>query len=224
MSAYDDFAEAFLRALYLETEKSEQEYHAAEKLLANYSLAPKPHWISRLADDWEFSYFKDVSKVSGGYGGWSFRISAEGARKVEEAIEAEETIEVVFGKEANGLKFSDHFEAKAIPASDRLVPLNHNSAEYKEIDEGLTSLLNDVRGNNAVGETVEERERIVRSLSAAAEYWASLELKVIQIRVGVVMAVEDAGKALERVGKATAWSLLVDLIKRLVKDKTGIEF
>jgi len=80
---YDDFAERFLAALYLETETAGGVYHDAGKLIKKYGLTPRSNWIDRITDDWEGSYFRDVSKVLGGYEGWSFRISALGAKKVE---------------------------------------------------------------------------------------------------------------------------------------------
>ena len=81
---YDDFAERFLAALYLETETAGGSYHDAGKLITKYGLTPRSNWIDRITDDWEGSYFREVSKVLGGYEGWSFRISALGAKKVEE--------------------------------------------------------------------------------------------------------------------------------------------
>ncbi|UXC91610.1 hypothetical protein EGM87_03750 [Sphingobium sp. RSMS] len=80
---YDDFAERFLAALYLETETTGNSYHTAGELIEKYGFNPRSNWIDRIADDWEGSYFRDISKVLNGYDGWGFRISAAGARKVE---------------------------------------------------------------------------------------------------------------------------------------------
>lgn len=80
---YDDFAERFLIALHFETESSTTEYFCAGELVEKYNLKPRASWIRRITDDWEGSYFRDVSKVLGGYDGWSFQISASGSRKVE---------------------------------------------------------------------------------------------------------------------------------------------
>ena len=46
----------------------------------------------------------------------------------------------------------------------------------------------------------------------------------MQIRVGVIMAIEDATSAAAKVGKAVGGALLVDRIKRIVKQTTGIDF
>ena len=80
---YDEFTDRFLVALYVETEQHDEDYVRAASIIEKYNLQPKRNWISRMADEWEHSNFKDISKVLGSYEGWSFRISAEGYRKVE---------------------------------------------------------------------------------------------------------------------------------------------
>jgi len=119
----------------------------------------------------------------------------------------------------NGYDYQN--SAISAPASDRVVPLNHNSSDYKKIGDAIDDLIETFRESNQAGESPEERERISRSLSAAKELWSGLELKVLQVKVGVIMAVEDAGIALDKVGKASAWALLIDLIKQYVKNTTG---
>ena len=59
MMDYDEFSNRFLAALYLETEQTGSEYHSAGEILAKYGLSPKPHWISRIAED-----FKDEIEIS----------------------------------------------------------------------------------------------------------------------------------------------------------------
>ncbi|MFD2578607.1 hypothetical protein ACFSTD_08470 [Novosphingobium colocasiae] len=116
-------------------------------------------------------------------------------------FKAEEQVDDVFeirGAAPGELILDGGNAAGHVPASDRVVPLDHNSPQYREFKQGLSVLLSEVRGNNKIGDTPEERDRIVRSLDAANELWGSLELKVIQIRVGVILAVEDAGNALQK--------------------------
>lgn len=115
-------------------------------------------------------------------------------------------------------------EAGMTAASDRMVPLNHNSQAYQEVSQKLDELFDEARASNEVGETAEERDRLLRSLDAARKLWAMQEIKLMQVQVGVVMAVEDVGRALQKVGKTTGWSILTDLIKKFVKDTIGIDF
>jgi len=111
-----------------------------------------------------------------------------------------------------------------VPASDRLVSLDHNSDEYHNINEQLAGLVGLVKENNQVGSSAAERERILFSLEAAQKLWSSSELKLIQIKIGVIMAIEDAGAALKKVGKLVGVGLLIDAIKALVKASSGIDF
>lgn len=228
---YDDYAERFLAALYLETEDSGSDFHSARSIHEKYGFTPdKSHWISRMADDWEYSYFKKVSKTIGGYEPWSFSISPDGYRKVEAEIGDEAQVRDFLGQSRSGEPkpaetiIRDVVEAEVVPAAGRLVRLNHNQPEYLEIARGLDALYEQVRQDNEIGDTPEERDRLVHSLSAAKDLWSALELRIVQIQVGVVMAVEDASSGLTKVGKAVGAALLVDLIKRFVKAKTGLDF
>ena len=54
--------------------------------------------------------------------------------------------------------------------------------------------------------------------------WEAAELRVIQIQIGVILAVEDAASVLAPLGKAVGINLLVDLIKQIIKVATGIHF
>lgn len=116
----------------------------------------------------------------------------------------------------------DQKVSRVAPAANRVVPLDHNSAEHGEIADGIEALIAEVRANNKVGETGGERDQIVASLLAAKQLWNSSQLQIIQVRVGVIMAVESAGKALEKVGKAVSWPVLVELIKTYVKKQVGL--
>ncbi|HZG08422.1 MAG TPA: hypothetical protein VEZ70_05520 [Allosphingosinicella sp.] len=111
--------------------------------------------------------------------------------------------------------------AAAVAASDRLVRIDHNQPGYQEILTGLTEIRDAVRGANDLED--EERDRLVVSLGAAESLWNAGQLKLIQIKIGVVMALEDAGKALGATAKAVAAALLVDTIKAFIKNHTGLD-
>ena len=104
-----------------------------------------------------------------------------------------------------------------------LVPLDHNSPDYLAIKDGLSSLYDRVREDNQVGSSTSDRSRILNGLSAAMQLWSSSELQLIQIKVGVLMAVEDAYHALVTIGKEVGKSILTDLIKQFIKSKIGID-
>jgi hypothetical protein len=123
----------------------------------------------------------------------------------------------------NQVRLIDEVQADLLPASDRLVPLNHNSAPYKEIASGLAKLHEELRGANDLDCSPEERERLVASMGAARQLWDAAQLKIIQIRVGIIIAIDDAINALTAVGRATGKSMLITLIKSFVKNATGID-
>jgi hypothetical protein len=110
-------------------------------------------------------------------------------------------------------------DTSVIPASDRLVPLNHNSPEYQVVKAGIDELREAARSVN----DLPDQDRILTSLAAAQTLWSSMELKVLQIKVGVMMAIEDAGMALASTAKTVATALMIDAVKSLVKSKTGID-
>ncbi len=117
------------------------------------------------------------------------------------------------------VSLTDAVDAEIIPAADRLVSLDHNQPEYVEVRDGLENLREALRSIN----DLPERDRLLKSLNAAISLWEAVELKIIQVKVGLIMAIEDAGKALAATAKAVATAVLVDVIKSLVKTKTGID-
>lgn len=108
-----------------------------------------------------------------------------------------------------------------IPASDRMVSLDHNAPEYREIAEGISGLEEQVRGCNEI--SPEERDYLKAGLAAAKILWDSQQLRVIQVKVGVLMAVQDAVNTLEKLGKAVALKFLIDAIKSFVRNHVGID-
>jgi hypothetical protein len=223
MSTYDDFADRFLAALYLETEASGRPLHPARNIRTKYGCAPaKEHWIGRMADDWEHSNFKNVVRIASGYEDWSFSISPEGARKVEADFVDDDEIRSYLGQFTPSATTkpdtatSGSVDGGIVPASDRLVRLDHNQPEYQKIARGLVDLHEQIRQDNEVGATGDQRDRLLKSLSAAKELWSSRELFLVQIRIGVLMAVEEATSAIVVLGKAVGAGMLGDQIQRFL--------
>ena len=121
------------------------------------------------------------------------------------------------------LRVGDGSITELLPASDRMVPLDHNSAPYREVREGLVELYEELRTANDLDCSAEERERVLASLSAAQDLWNAAQLKIIQIKVGIIITIEDALSLLTKVGKAVGKAALIDAVKWIVKHATGVE-
>jgi hypothetical protein len=114
-------------------------------------------------------------------------------------------------------------EARLLPASDRLVPLDHNSAPYREVKNGLAQLYEELRTSNDLDCDPDERDRVLASLKGAQNLWDAAQLKIIQIQVGIIITIEDAISLLTNAGKAVGKALVIDTIRAIVKHKSGID-
>ncbi len=189
---YIEFAEKFLAAIYYETEQKGGNYFNAGRIIQDYNLEGKDHWISRLADDWEHFYFSEISKVLGGYEQWSFRISGQGARYIEEQYPEEDKLKKFLG--INEAEDISSISAKLAPAADRYVNLEHNSASKQEIVDGIQKIEKEIQSSNALEE--DEKSETILSLTLARRLFE----KSKQVLVGAFryLVVERIKKALER--------------------------
>lgn len=160
-------------------------------------------------------HLQSIGLVSGSFDNFSasgFLITRKGLLSVEERFDH---------VEVDG---NSEFRVKGgVPAADRIVPLDHNDPNYRKIEDGLAEIREALRGQNDLDVSDAERDRLIASVSAAQNLWASAELKLIQVKVGVLMAVEDAQKALTKTARAVAGALIVDMIKAFVKSHTGLD-
>jgi len=123
----------------------------------------------------------------------------------------------------NIISIADDLKVDVAPAADRMVPFNHNAPDYQEIAKGIAELHEELRGANDLEIHEDEKDRILRSLSSASLLWDAAQLKAMQIKVGVVMAVEDAIAAFGSTVRVVAAALLVDMIKAFVRNHAGID-
>ena len=104
------------------------------------------------------------------------------------------------------------------PASDRVVRFNHNAPEAQEIATLIDHICESVRGANGAEINELERERVSAALGVAKAVWQSGSFKLIQLKVGVLMAAEDAAALLISNAKHVAAAMLVDAIKAFAKN------
>ena len=249
--SYTEFANKMLVALYRECGGDRGVQIPIATLGERFGIKlEKPFWLRDLKEEWASLNLANFPEDGSG-DRRSVTITLHGVRQAEalpsdllptlesgdETVESEFTgapttdhiatlnpHDVVLHPVPASTQFVEIVAAEVVPASDRVVRFDHNSAAHKEISSGLENLFLEIRGNNQVGETAEERDRILRSLDAARMLWSATELRVVQIKVGIILAVEDAHSALAKIGAGVGVALLVDAIKALVKSVSGIQF
>ena len=160
---YAEFAKKFLAAVYLETEETGRPYHRAENIISKYGLIGADHWISRISDDWEHLYFTEVSKVLGGYDAWSFRISGQGSREIEDEFDSiEEVRAFLLQGQADDL---ESFSSQLAPASGRYVSLSDNQEIRSQMVEGIEEIEKQISSSNEID--VGEKSDVLLSLQSA---------------------------------------------------------
>jgi hypothetical protein len=203
VTSFQSFEDQFLLALYRERQRNEAVVSLG-RVAQDAGLTYESGWLVRALESATSKGF-----VSGTpnlrHEEMSFgRITSIGMQFVEDNLLRE-----------------DRPDIAVVPASDRLVSLDHNRPEYQQVKSGLAELKTEVAGLNDI--QADERDRLITSLSAAQSLWEAAQLKVIQIKVGIILAVEDAKAALVKVGKAVVAALIVDALKALIKSQTGID-
>jgi len=119
--------------------------------------------------------------------------------------------------------FEDEFVAEVIPAANRMVPLNHNTPEYQQINSGLAEVYEAFRGANDLEIDPNERNRILCSLNAARELWKAAELTALQIKVGVILSLESVKPFAGDLVKTVSIQAIIAAIKSFVKNATGVD-
>ncbi len=212
-----DFTHRYLLALYLIHRDDRGSFQSVTSLKQRFALPSDEYLESELADMLESRGWARVHRTHGAAYSWSLELLVGGREAAEHLLEQGLTLD-----ESDSTHSPDNVvEIVGIPASDRLVPINHNAPEYSEIAAQLIAVKESVRGFNEAPEA--DRNRIITALEAAQTYWEALELKVIQVKVGILMAAEDAADLLANSAKAVAAALLVDAIKSFIKAHTGID-
>ena len=220
MSSYQDYSNDLLLALYrLHREKGPERYISFSDIHAKAGIEVDDFYLPRFTDEWQ-DYYLDLSRHLGPHASWSAKMRPSGYNYVEDSLlSLDDNVEEV----SSSIALNDELTAEVLPASDRLVKLDHNSEPYRQVATGIEQLRDEFRGANFLEISDDEHSRISTALRAASELWNAGQLKVIQIKVGVIMAIDDAAAVLVPLGKAVGANLLVDLIKQIVKDLTGIE-
>jgi hypothetical protein len=115
----------------------------------------------------------------------------------------------------SGLRAAEKVFGEAIPASDRIVSIGHNSPEQTQALEKIDELVEAVRQANDLPLAPEEKEELVAELSAGRKLLEATKIRVTAVRATLEPALrwilEKAGGAV--IGKMAAdlWEYLVHL-------------
>lgn len=246
---FSDFSKKFLVALYNDASVSGEVFESGD-ILDKYGLKFNEGWVDRVLQDWRSREFIQGPGTAGGELVQPLYMTGLGFEQAERLLQKgivvterlpEGVVELpqgrVFGSEASppegfagreGDVFyqfepaSESSEGTAVaPAADRVVRFDDNQAARIEISNSLLEIREAVRGVNTADP--DERDRVGTSLEAAYTLWQAAQLKIIQVKVGVLMAAEDAANLLKNTAKGVAAALLVDTIKAFIKNYTGVD-
>lgn len=101
----------------------------------------------------------------------------------------------------------------SVPASDRIVSLDHNRPEYKEISEaldGAIELARSIKPNEISGD---QHSSLISGLEAARKLFSAFEISRLQFEVGILMAVERAETMLKTSFQLVKGPLLMEALK-----------
>jgi exonuclease VII small subunit len=214
---YTDFEGEFLRYLYRESLGSEG-FVDFRQLADRYEIPFEPGYLRAIHGDLKRPGYIEGPDVFTGSSPVVGRLTGHGLAYVEKLHKDDLPASLSSWRELRGDK-AEHM----IPASDRLVSLNHNSPEYAFVEQTLDELEEALRSINAGDFSLEEKGRLLAGLAGAKALWKATELKALQIKVGVLIAIEDAAAALSSTAKAVSVGLVIDTIKALVKSKAGLD-
>jgi hypothetical protein len=208
---FRQFEDQLLLALYRASEAG-SDIVSFDRASQEAGLEYRPGWLVRAHDS-----------LSGkGY------VAGPANRRIEEMTAARLTPDGMLYVEDNLLEGSpsavvDAEDDHSAPASNRLVRFDHNLPEYQQIATGILDVREAIRAANDLSVDEDERNRLIATLGSAQALWDAAQLKIVQIKVGILMALEDARTALARTTKAVAASLLVEAVKAFIKSHTGID-
>lgn len=85
---------------------------------------------------------------------------------------------------------SEGKDARYVPASDRIVSLDHNSDPYKEADKALSEIIRQVRASNELNADPDTKARVLAELEAGQTLWKATKVRVTAIMATVMPALK----------------------------------
>ena len=222
MATFTQFQDELLVALYDLSERLEAETVLSGDIFSHYLILRKPNWVIRSLIDFEERKLIHENLTHDDESSQSISLTAAGMREAERLLEG--GVHVMYVEDLVDLGEENYdVEGQVAPASDRIVFYDDNRPEAQEISKNLADLAEFIRGLNDPEIEVDEKRRVQSALESAKIIWDSRNFKVIQLQVGILMAVEDAISFLGKVSKQSAWEFLIDGIKFFAKQFLHID-
>lgn len=195
---YGGFRKQLLVALARQDSLNGPDFYDLKLVAENAGLSHARGWIQKAADDFQRNgYVQDSGGVLGlGIDeGLSVQLTGPGLEAAEELIDELELSPIAAG----------------VPASDRIVTLNHNSSEYRRVIEEHQALEVALDKSNEFGSLPEEEKAQTRGELGA------LKSLLASTRVRVTAVVSLATPVLTYIGTRFADSTISELSKALLK-------
>jgi hypothetical protein len=216
---YSQFWKYLLIALARVEAAEGPQYRDLGEVAKNAELKYQPGWVRKAANQFDDNgWIRSAFTLGGGEdGGLDAILTGQG-------LEAAEEFASELGSSATKTNSTDsrtgYFSGaptESVPASDRLVALDDNSAPYKETMGALETVENLISSNNAYkAEFPEDQERRLTELAAGKQLLRAKQANphTVKVILGGVLIYLASKFADEPIGDAAkfAWSLLKSLI------------
>ena len=213
MYKFRDIQEIYIFHVYNKLMNTAEEFNVDETFNPMTELGVSPTLVRKALEGLItrelMLYRKDLSSLGGRY----YEISAEGIEYVErQLLDGDSTI----AKYAQTLGASAGANS-SVPASDRVVALNHNSEPYKSAIESLDKTIEAIRTANDIGTaTADEREAIVAEMSAIKRLLEATKVRAAQALSLAAPTFQFIAKTFTQEGlkrlAAAAWDALKTLL------------
>ena len=215
---YAQFRDSLLTLIYDQQIGAQGQFLSLSEVLTS-KFEENSKWLHRFLDEVNERNYLQVNKTLGSLREWVVRMKPNGFDYVETNLFHQPTSL----PSPSSITFQDEANAEVVKNDELIITLDRDAPTYAEIRANLAGLAEELRGTNYLPIATAERERLSASLAAAQTLWDAAELKLVQIKIGVILAIEDAASALKKIGKGVGSALIVDAVKALVKQKTGLD-
>ena len=171
MANYTTFEREFLVGAYLLVERTGREIVGARDILTAFNLEPRPNWVRRAIQSYTDNGYSRGRMTMGDELDQHVYLSADGVKEAEHLIDQGmvstadlEQVPPTDLPSPDGARIIDVAEAEVVPASDRIVRMDHNSAAYITAVEQTDALADALARGNDVGKMSHEEVAV-----AAAE-------------------------------------------------------